>query len=203
MYHVPDYQHQTRRYWFVDGIPELVLGLLFVLMSGGYVLILQLPERIRGIMIFVSGFLLIGAILLMRVVIRQLKQRVTYPRTGLLIYGQPPHWQRWLLLISGGIAGCIFGFWIVGQAVPRPILPVLTGGALAGSFFILGFTYAVMRYLLIAGWIILVTGIVVLLALASIVSGVLILGLTGSALILSGSRALWRYYQETSQEGES
>lgn len=83
---------ETRRYWYDDGFAELLIGLLFSIISAG----LYLQYRATGnrfwlmviivgmmIVIFTSGFII-------RWMLTQLKKTVTYPRTGYVEYSEQP-----------------------------------------------------------------------------------------------------------------
>ena len=73
--------HRAAAYWFIDGLPELVAGLVMAL-SGGI-----------GLVLWAAGlspwfaFLALAALSKDRSVVEFLKARVTYPRTG---YVKPP-----------------------------------------------------------------------------------------------------------------
>src|SRR5512146_2044148 len=79
--------HRPTRYWFVDGIPEAVIGGFWLLCSLG-ILGAELVLHHRGFgylaAAFVYGTVAIGLLFpfLLPRIIRRWKERVTYPRTG-------------------------------------------------------------------------------------------------------------------------
>ena len=79
-------QQRTRSYWYSDGIPEIVTGIAFVLIG------LPLYASARtGIEMF-STISLVSMILLLPLsarVVRRLKDRITYQRTGYVKYPRP------------------------------------------------------------------------------------------------------------------
>ena len=85
-----DLAARPRRYWHVDGIPELVMGLVWLLWGGALLLGEALP---RGTAYQVY-WLAVPAVLVLSGVaanwgVRQLKSRLTYPRTGYVEYLTP------------------------------------------------------------------------------------------------------------------
>ena len=85
-----DLEDRPRRYWNVDGIPELIMGLVWILWGAALIVGEALPKG-PGATIYwlvvpaipvLSGFVANG-------VTRRLKERLTYPRTGYVAYADP------------------------------------------------------------------------------------------------------------------
>lgn len=80
-------QQRTRSYWYSDGIPEIVTGIAFVLIG------LPLYASARtGIEMLSTLLPLVSMILLLPLsarVVRRLKDRITYQRTGYVKYPRP------------------------------------------------------------------------------------------------------------------
>jgi hypothetical protein len=87
------YGRRAATYWFVDGLPELLFGLMLIVF-GGLAILWRVdgPEYWRrfDFAIFFAGIILYGS--LERRVLDFLKLRFTYPRTG---YVQPPEEEEW------------------------------------------------------------------------------------------------------------
>ncbi|MFO7691772.1 MAG: hypothetical protein R6V57_01685 [Vicinamibacterales bacterium] len=85
-----DLDSRPRRYWNVDGIPELLMGLVWILWGAAFLVGEAIPRgpaariywMIFPAVLVLSGF---GATWL----VRRLKARFTYPRTGYLEYREP------------------------------------------------------------------------------------------------------------------
>jgi hypothetical protein len=87
-------------YWFVDGLPEIVFGLVYLAMgAAGIALGFQPKDWLLRAMALVSGVAFLLLFLRGREILDLLKARFTYPRTG---YVRPPlevsasHYDSWL-----------------------------------------------------------------------------------------------------------
>jgi hypothetical protein len=83
------YGRRAASYWSVDGLPEILRGLMFIVLTGvGLLWRSSAPKFGAG---FHFGVLFLGLpvyfFLVERVVLDSLKSRITYPRTG---YVEPP-----------------------------------------------------------------------------------------------------------------
>jgi hypothetical protein len=85
-----DLADRPRRYWNVDGIPELMMGLVWIIWGGALILGESIP---RG-SFFGLYWLVVPAVLVLsgfasNWAVRKLKERLTYPRTGYIEYHDP------------------------------------------------------------------------------------------------------------------
>ncbi|MHB1415211.1 MAG: hypothetical protein ACYC1C_08160, partial [Chloroflexota bacterium] len=83
---------RTRRYWYEDGLTEMFTGAIFVLVGLSFVF-----EAYRLLGPFSPGFsalalpvLVVGGGLAGRSLVRRIKERFIYPRTGYVAYRRPP-----------------------------------------------------------------------------------------------------------------
>jgi hypothetical protein len=135
-------ERRTVRYWFEDGIYETALG-LFLLLLGlfflGYALVREGSTLFYLLSIGVLPVFFLGFWGTKRMV-RSLKQKLTYPRTGYVSYRKPEakRPRRRALLIGGmaGIAGALWGLALSSGRTGFNLMPGLTGLAFAG---VLGF----------------------------------------------------------------
>lgn len=91
---------RSQRYWTVDGIPELVMGLVWVLWGTALIAEDALPRNAWGAALTMA----IPAVLVLSGVganwlTRRLKERLSYPRTGYVEFQAPSRRQR--LLVAG------------------------------------------------------------------------------------------------------
>ena len=130
-------------YWFVDGLPEILFGLMLVTFAAlAFLWRIQTPKPWREFdwMIVAVGFILYT--LMERKALDFLKSRVTYPRTG---YVQPPEEAEWrrptlttlslrpdppakenVTFFQLRTAGLIFWFFIaIGRPPGRWVVPVV------------------------------------------------------------------------------
>jgi len=85
-----DLARRPARYWTVDGLPELMLGLLWIIWGGAWILGQRVPHDWR----WAAYWLLVppalaAAAFIVNLAIRRLKQRVTFPRTGYVEWRAP------------------------------------------------------------------------------------------------------------------
>lgn len=85
-----DLDHRPQRYWNIDGIPELVMGLVWMLWGAALIVGDALPRgAAAGLYWIVVPAILVLSGFAANWVVRRLKQRVTYPRTGYIAYRDP------------------------------------------------------------------------------------------------------------------
>ncbi len=88
---VLDAERRAWSYWFVDGLPNLLTGVLCLLLAGCFVL-LSYHSHARSPVVITLAALAIVIYIVVFVRLRQtlewLKSRITYPRTG---YTTPPY----------------------------------------------------------------------------------------------------------------
>ncbi len=93
---------RPKRYWHVDGIPELMMGLVWILW-GAALLVGEAIPRTSAANIYWGIFpaILVLSGFASNWVTRKLKERLTYPRTGYVEYRDPGPGQR---LMTGLVA---------------------------------------------------------------------------------------------------
>jgi len=90
-------ENRPRRYWNVDGIPELMMGLVWILWGGALLVGEALPRGSAANvywMVFPAVLVLSGVA--SNWAIKKLKERLTYPRTGYIEYREPARHVRLL-----------------------------------------------------------------------------------------------------------
>src|SRR5215212_4035655 len=103
-----DIEQRLRRYWYSDGIGELIGGGMFILLGLYFALQEFLGENslVSGILQASLILLIIGGMFISRRLINALKTRLTYPRTGNVEYQVNEHGMkpRWVLAAVLGFA---------------------------------------------------------------------------------------------------
>jgi hypothetical protein len=91
------YGRRAATYWFVDGLPELLFGLMLIVMAGVALLLSirtpgpwKWPWRALDLLLIYGGLVLY--LVYERGILDFLKVRLTYPRTG---YVQAPEEKEW------------------------------------------------------------------------------------------------------------
>jgi hypothetical protein len=108
-----DLDSRPKRYWNVDGLPELVMGLVWILWGGAFLVGGAIPPGSAANVYWMA----FPAILVLSGVastwlVRRLKERFTYPRTGYIEYRDPGPLVRTLtalvvVLTAAGVAALI------------------------------------------------------------------------------------------------
>jgi hypothetical protein len=106
---------RTQAYWYVDGLAELGTGILFLFL--GIVLWIEgsAPKgsTFAGTMSTLRQILLIGGMIGVSLLVKAIKTRLTYPRTGYIAYPQPKGKQLVRILGLGIGITALTGFVVV------------------------------------------------------------------------------------------
>jgi len=196
-----DVERRVRRYWYTDGIGELIGGGMFFLLGTYFALQEFLGENsmVSGILQASLILVLIGGMAISRWLVTTLKTRLTYPRTGYVEYEIDEHRMKsrrfWVILLAFTISALtlvfsrLFQFFdsivaVTGVAVGLILLVLRAKASGLARFYLLG-------------------AVSVLLGLALSVSGLpdgyslgLFYGLLGLAVAVSGGLTLRRYLQQ-------
>jgi hypothetical protein len=92
---VGDMERRAQRYWAIDGLPEVMMGLLWIVWGGAFLVGQTLPRgpawnvywTFTPATLAVSGVATVWAI-------KRLKARITFPRTGYVEWKEPTTVQR-------------------------------------------------------------------------------------------------------------
>ena len=108
--HPFDLPTRPMRYWDQDGLPEIMLGLLFIVSSGVFLVGYALPRGSPTAQLYaqVGPITWAAACLAMRWGLKELKERITFPRSGNVALPEPaPTYWAWalgvVLLVGVGV----------------------------------------------------------------------------------------------------
>ena len=92
-----DAEHRAQRYWNIDGLPELLMGALWIVWGTAFLAGEALPRgRAWNVYwMFVPALLAFSGVAVAWA-IKQLKARITFPRTGFVEWKEPSRPQRLL-----------------------------------------------------------------------------------------------------------
>lgn len=190
--YLEEIKRRAYRYFYIDGLAEIGIGVLFVLVGP---LLLAMDATQRGTpLAWVAGvglpLLIIGGTLLIRRLVQNAKERVTYPRTGYVSYREQPGRGRWVV-----IAG-VFLLVVVGFIWPEGFSTSLVIGVVQGIVLAyLGYRAGLVRLGLVAVLAVVLALATVFVDLGDTVGSALVFAGTGLGLVLSGSLALISYLQ--------
>ncbi len=187
------------QYWYDDGLVEMAVGCLSVALG-----LLFLAEAFapRGSLpvSFVLLVLVAGGVLISNWVVKVLKGRITYPRTGFVQYHRPPRSAPRRVLV-GVLAATVSGFVAVGLTSKAPAslvwIPAMQSVLIGLSLLYLGYSVGLGRfYALAAASLALGAGVSALGLGDALGNGVYFLSM-GLLALVSGGITLRRYLQST------
>ncbi len=196
-----DVERRVKRYWYTDGIGELIGGGTFILLGIYFALQEYLGDKSLISAILQSSFalLFIGGAILSRWLVNILKARLTYPRTGYIEYQVGPRGTAWRRI------------WVIGLASIAAVLAMVfvrlfqffdsmvafTGLIAALIFVAIGAKSSGIIRFYILGVVSLVLGLV--LSMSRLPNGYslgLLYGVVGVCACIFGGLTLRRYLQE-------
>jgi hypothetical protein len=198
---IQDTIQRTQRYWFSDGAYEIGMGILFTLLALSFFVMEWLNSfgylgLIMGILqpvIFLAGFWLFNRL------VRKFKEKITYPRTGYLVYPRRSGKRRLTAaLISGGTAAVLaVSASIISDRLGGEIMPVISGIIIAAAIVYLGIRFGLNRFYLMAVYIFICGALITLSGIQGINSTALFFGLMGIGWVFSGIWTLIHYLRVT------
>jgi hypothetical protein len=197
-----DVEQRVKRYWYTDGIGELIGGGMFILLGIFFAAQQYFGENSTlggllqaGLVIFLIGGMFIG-----RWLIKELKARLTYPRTGYVEYHVDQHNINRRRIIAGVVALLVAALTMIfARQVPSFLnITLALTGIVVGLILIFaqGRGSGLERFYLLGG-ISFVLGLI--LAFSRLPEGYslgLFYSLMGVCFIISGGLTLRRYLQQ-------
>jgi hypothetical protein len=199
-------KRRSLRYWFEDGFTELVVGCIFALIGLFSILEgLAAPgstlRRITGI---AALLLMVSGAWLGRPILRWLKRRLTYQRTGYVTY-RKPDLSPGRRILSYGVA-LVFALVavllvvLIINAFPEKTLvwiPLFEGIIIGGFLLYFGYISGYSRFFFLGAYAILLGGVLSVSGVDNLVGMGVFFLLTGLALIISGGIVLIIYLRKT------
>jgi hypothetical protein len=194
-------EKRTVRSFYDDGLLEIALG-AFLLFLGGWLFAQAAAPEGSGlgaalsalfVLVIVSAGVVVGR------VVRFLKQRITYPRTGYVSFKkkEPSPKRRAAAALAGGLIGASLAVLYGLSPSVRTMLPAVNGLLFAVAILLMANKVGVLRFHALAAASA-VIGVGLTAAGAGDLKGFgLFFGLFGAAVILSGSAALIVYLKRS------
>src|SRR5688500_1850820 len=196
-----DVEQRVKRYWYTDGIGELIGGGMFVLLGLYFALQESLGQdsMVGGILQGSFILLMIGGAFMSRRMVNALKTRLTYPRTGYIEYQVNEHNMRSMrigvVILAFTITALTMVFVRLFQSFDS--IMAVTGLAVGLILVVLRAKASGLARFYILGAVSLVLGFA--LSISRLPNGYslgLFYGLMGVCFILSGGLTLQRYLRE-------
>ena len=191
---------RTAGYWYADGLVEIGTGLLLLLMAAMFALEGLAPAGSlpAGFSALWLPLILLGGMLLLSLVLRAVKQKLTYPRTGYVAYERTRPARKVLAGVIGGLVSLALVLLLASRPEWLTALPAVQGGVVALVWFFLSYRIGVWR-LAWVGLVSLAAGLAAsLTALPPSIGAAAVFGTTGLASLVSGVLVLAHYVRTTS-----
>lgn len=192
---INDFIRRTYGYFYIDGLAEIASGGMFILVGAWLVVMALVEPGTPAAVVAALGLpvIILGGTYLLNRLVRSLKERYTYPRTGYVAYRREKRdSKRWILI------GFVLLLPILLMLLPESWneLPLVIGAILGAVLVYLGYRMLVRRFYLPGGAAV---GLGVLCALfvqsETLGAGLTFLG-TGVLLGISGGLVLRSYLEE-------
>jgi hypothetical protein len=194
-----DAMKRTRGYWYDDGLTDLAVGVVLLLIGLLFYAQALLPPDFAGgnltsiglpVVVIVGWF--IGGKL-----VRVAKERITYPRTGYVEYQQPPRKLRPLAAVVGAAIAALLSLLISARPASLALVPALQGIAAGAMLLYLGYRAGVVRYYAL-GALSAVFGVAIALGgFDEILGNAVYFAAIGASLVVSGALTLAAYLRQT------
>lgn len=176
----------TRKYWYVDGLSEIAGGLVIFLTGLTYWLIYTMADSsTKNFLLILAppAVILLGASQV-RKILPQLKEKLTYPRSGYLTFKKPNRTIRVKRAVFAGLLSAIISATavMVLNGLPQRFIPLFSSFLLTLFSIYIGYQVAVPRFYL--------TGFLILM-LGSIISWINPTGALPFMLLFSGMGIIW------------
>ena len=192
---------KTYGYWWVDGILDIAMGLLFGGLAGYNYVMTSVPlEKPWNVVLAIAEpiFFVIFWLLYGRLV-KWVKEHITYRRTGYVAYQNKKKKDRVLRAVVGGVLGFLMAITVtyIGPEVLKIDSALVVGFLLALVSLFLAYSYGINRLFLVAlmefgvGWY------VSTLSLAEEPKSTLLMALIGAIWLVSGISAFIFYILRT------
>jgi hypothetical protein len=186
-----DLARRPARYWTIDGLPELVLGALWVIWGGAWLLGQQLPHDWRGrtYWLVVPAVLALGT-LAANAITRALKRRVSFPRAGYVEWRGPDRTTRYragAAIVAAAVLLAIVTLSGGAGDVPRR-MPAVLSVILALGFVAISIRQRTPHHLALAGAAAALAVAVTVIATGADAINWLFLGLGTACLLVGGVR---------------
>ncbi len=192
---------RTQRYWYVDGLSEMYGGLLVLLLASYYLALQRFASGSLGALLLGIGQPLI--ILLAwwpgGRIVRALKERITYPRTGYVAYSEKRN-RRSRLATAAIVALVVAAVVAILETVFRVsenTVPVIIAAILGLFLAMLGWRLNLVRFYVLGVYTFLLGIVTSMLPLVGMEQNAFLLGFFGLGLIVSGAYTLVHYLRTT------
>jgi MFS family permease len=194
-------EKRTVQSFYDDGLTEISLGLIFLLLGGYFFAQAAAPEgsALSSALSVLFVLVICSAGFLVNRILRFLKRRITYPRTGYVAFKkkEPSSKRRAATMIVGGIIGASFAALYGLSPSFKALFPALNGLLFAVAVLLIAGKIGLARFYILSAASA-VIGLAITAAGVGDIKGIsLYYGLFGAAVTLSGLAALVVYLRKS------
>ena len=125
----------SSKYWYIDGLSEIAGGLIIFFAGLTYWFVAQMENTAYKFVLLTLAqpvVIILGS-WLARKILPRIKERITYPRTGYLIFRKPVKKRRFQRILYVGLIAAVIGALVtmISSALPERFLPFLSSIFLA------------------------------------------------------------------------
>lgn len=198
---INEMMRNTRKYWYVDGLTEISVGVLIFLIGLTYYLSFLIPNVvIRSLMLGLGQPVLIiaGSVVIGKLV-KKIKETLTFPRTGYLSFRKRKSRKINRILygaVIGLMVGVVVGFFTA--IIPERIVPLVTSLFMAILIVFIGYQNNVTRFYVISAFTAVWGGVLSALNPPGVLPFVVLFMGVGFIWLISGGWTLASYLRNTS-----
>lgn len=194
-------EKRTVRSFYEDGLFEIALGLVFLLLGGYFFAQAVVPEdsALGGVLSILFIFVVVFAVFFVNRILRFFKRRITYPRTGYVAFKkkEPNPKRRIATAIVGGLIGASMAALYSLSPSIKVLLPALNGLILAIAVLLFANKIGLIRYYILAAASAVIGFAVTAAGIGDIKGVSLYYGIFGAAVVLSGLATLVVYLRRS------
>ncbi len=176
----------TRKYWYIDGLSEIAGGLVIFLTGLTYWLVYSMADSSSKnfLLILVPPVVILLGASQVRKYLPQIKEKLTYPRSGYLTFKKPNQNIRVKRAVFAGLISAVIGALVVMilNGLPQRFIPLFSSFFLTLFSVYIGYQVAVPRFY----W----TGFLIFM-LGGIISWINPTGGLPYMLLFSGMGIIW------------
>lgn len=204
--HYTEIKKRTAAYWYVDGLSEIGMGILLLVLGISFLFTGFVQPETPSTFLWGFGQPLVVLSIALGVgrLIKIVKAKLTYPRTGYVSYPRPKGRRRVLnILLSMLVAGLLaFLLNTLGDFVTGNMMIAFSAIIFAGLGFYLGLQFGLTRFYVVGGLVAAWGFFLAWLNPVEPLSTVFLFSGIGILWILSGLVTLIRYLRSTSPMDE-
>ena len=194
-------EKRTVQSFYEDGLNEIALGLIFLLLGGYFFAQAAIPEGspLNAVLSVLFVFVIISSGFLVNRFLRFFKRRITYPRTGYVAFKKkrPSPKRRAATMIVGGIiAASLAALYTLSPSL-KALFPALNGLLLAFAVLLIANKVGLVRFYVLAAASAAIGIAVTAVGIGDIKGISLYYGLFGAAMVVSGLAALIVYLRRS------